>query len=237
MAIFLKNKNEITLATQCIEQFCEYNNIKIGIKQDASKTAIMEVNGNIDENEQYKIQNQTIPILEKGKSYKYLGVHLNKDLNTKDAADYIISALNKVCIMIKSGGWLSNQQIEWLANRVIWPVAEYRMRVMQFTKSQCDKMTKIIRKSIRLNTKLFDLPNAYIHGNKNHIMEPLGIYDGFLRQKAIYLNSTLKLILNCNNPGKDWFEFLILAHSTKTPELQLNHLITSLPKTYQLGKR
>lgn len=191
-----------------ITEFLNFYGIEVGIKPDGSKTALMAVTPEPGtDGKQILLQGQVVPRVSE---YKYLGVTVSNDLDPTKDFEQTKKSLSQAANILKVAGRLSTKQISWLCNAVIWPIAQYRTRLQPYTKKQCEDLNKVVRKAVRAALGCFDFPNAMIHGDSTHPIQPLGILDLTIQQDADYLSSMAKLILSDRNPAHEWLT--LLAH-------------------------
>lgn len=206
MAFCVTSNEKARKVCDMTSQFFDFYGLEAGIKQDGSKTALLNVVGDLDP---LKLQGQDIPVLEENESYRYLGVPLNANLDTAESFNQTFQRMQEATRIFAVGGRFTPERVRWLANCVIWPIAQYQTRFFQFTTAQCDKLTKLIRAGVRKALRQFDLPNSVIHGAPSHVVGGLGIIDLASQQRADFLGCIHNTVWSTDNPASQWLRFLI----------------------------
>lgn len=217
MAVCISSEAQLSKACQMIDEFADFYGIRMGIKADASKTAIMDISG--APSLPCTIQEQLVPKIAPKGSYKYLGVPINAELDTTDAFERVRKSMLAASKILHIGPKLPPQMVTFFANQVIWPIAQYATRVIQFTNKQCETLNKIVRAAVRKSLRQFDLPNAIIHGPKSDPLGALGIVDLRIQQRIDFLSATASLQLRNPNPSLAWWR--VLLHDSKSKNLFL----------------
>jgi hypothetical protein len=231
-------EDTITVAGR-LEKYLNYYGFEAGVKENASKTALMINNHMEDELKKRKkkfkvtIQERDIPVLSGTQSYKYLGLRINAALNWDAEYEATIKKIDKKLLLLKMQA-LTGTQVKWVVNMMVIPVARYRFMHVMFTKTQVERMDQRIRSAVRSSLRCGQLHDAAIHGTKDSDMA-LGIVSCQDEQQARYIHTFLNVINADHRPSRK-VEELIKLNYTKVTIPRDQFAIRNLRKDLDISK-
>ena len=205
LILISQNPHDLQRMINFISKYNYFCGLKLNIDNSKSKTAI--------EHDFFVIQNNTIqkiPHLNSNESYKYLGIHINLDLNwTKQQIiikDNLIRHLNHL-----KNRCYTTTQIITIINKVIIPSVEYRLNIIKFSDKYLNNLDWIISNFIYNKLKIKG------YNSSIHLSKPAK-YGGFNVTNITNLAKTAPIkLLNQLFNSKDKYTITILKQKLGNP--------------------
>ena len=187
-----KNKEDLLEQLKIADSFNRYN----GILVNHSKSQLMVLNCPLEKDEKcitYGTNNIIIKPINDDESIRFLGIWVNNKDNKK-LVKYQIENIVKAIYRTIINKRITSEQMAYIANMVIIPKIEYRMKCTILNKSECNKAMTRIRHLIRMKAGLVNtIPNAILQWKSI-----FGMIDLYERQLETQVTN---LMVNINDKG------------------------------------
>jgi ribonuclease HI len=178
-----------------VTNYFTHFNLDIGLDTNRTKTC---VSTNREFVNTPRLNNSNLPILKKNESYKYLGIHINLDMNWYKQETILRAQLIKHLTYLKNR-CIPSAQITTIINQVIIPTTAYRMSCVNLTNEFKNSYNSI------LNRFVYNLMHLKGYNSITHIatnVDTFGFNIKTMQQtQAICMARTfIKQIIKHTNP-------------------------------------
>ena len=160
--------------------------------------------------------------------YKYLGIVLDKELNLKKEFEAIKKKTNIAIASFWGMRNLSPAHARYLIHSMVAPVAQYRHRIVVFSKSQNEELEKLYSQAIHNMTKFrSNIANGFIYGSRSHPAHPIALQTPVQKQ---YVDNLTGMVEKSANQQKGVAN-LVFRNLISVDEKHTGHRFASIQET------